>query len=205
MNSIIEMTGTQIEIIGYLLNREEPQNIRGIARNLKKSYTLVYNNIEDLRKKEIIFKQEIPPAQIIKLNEHAPTSVFIEAENRRKEVFLERHKWVQVFLKDIFSYVKDAFFILIVFGSHAKMKATKKSDLDVLAIVPKKENIKEIETAMKNTYTKVKKHVVVVDQQDFLEMIKKPREFNVGNEVRKNHIVLYGVEQYYNLVRKDDE
>ena len=55
---------------------------------------------------------------------------------------------------------------------------------------------------IKKTYTPIKKHLVVVDQDNFKEMIKKPTEFNVGNEVNKNHLILYGVEQYYQLIRK---
>lgn len=206
MNSIIEkmLTKTQIEIIGYLLNREEPQNIRGIARALRKSYTLVYNNIENLRRKEIIYKQEVPPAQIIKLNEYAPVEVFIEAEDKRKEDFLKRYKEMGVFLKDVFSNSENLFFILIVFGSYAKGKTTKKSDMDFLAIVPRKEDIKEIEVKVGKSYTKIKKHLIVVDQQDFLGMIKKPKELNIGNEARKNHIILYGVEQYYQLIKRGE-
>jgi len=196
------LTRTQIEIIGYLLGREEPQNIRGIARELGKSYTLVYNNIEDLRKKEIVYKQEIPPAQIIKLNERAPVKIFVKAENKKKETFLQKHKWMEVFLKDVLRSTKNVFFILMVFGSYAKDKTTEKSDLDLLAVVPGRDRIKETETALNRAYTKAKKQAIVVSQQDFREMIKKPGEFNVGNEAKKSHVILYGAEPYWQLIRE---
>lgn len=198
-------TPTQIDIISYLLKEEKPQNIRGIARSLKKSYALVYNNIEDLRRKEIILKQNLPPAQIISLNKHAPVELLIEAEKRRKHRFLQKNKWAKVFLKDVLSHAKTKFFTLIIFGSYVRGKQTEKSDLDILVIVPKKEYFKEMERALNNAYTKIKKHIVIVDELDFIEMINKPNQLNVGNEVLKNHILLYGAEQYYQLVEKSNE
>ena len=196
------LTKTQIKIIGYLLGREKPQSIRGIAKDLGKSYTLVYNNIEDLRKKEIIYKENVPPAQIVRLNKYAPVEVFIEAEKRNRDFFLEKYKWGKVFVNDVLDDSNNFFFVLIVFGGYAKGNVTKKSDLDLLVIAPDKKDIEKIENIVKKIYTPVKKHTLVVDQQVFLEMIKKPQEFNVGNEAKKKHIVLYGVEQYCQLIKK---
>ena len=171
-------TETQLEIIGYLINQEDPLTIRGIARNLGKSYPLVYNNIEDLHKKEIIYKKNVPPAHIISLNYNAPVQIFIEAETKRKEKFLKINKWLHLFQNDIVSSAETTFFTLLIFGSYAKNKQTSKSDLDILVIVPEKKNIKSMETAIKNIYTKTKKHCVVVNEQNFLEMIRKPNQFS---------------------------
>jgi len=176
---MVSITPTQLKIIGYLLNREEPQSIRGIARDLKKSYALVYNNIEDLRKREIIFKENVPPTQIIKLNQYAPVEVFVEAERKRTNDFLEKNTWANVFIDDVLADFSDVFFVLIIIGSYAEGKATKKSDLDLLAVVHKKEEMEKIEKSLKRAYTNMKKHTIVVDQQMFLEMVNKPQEFNV--------------------------
>jgi predicted nucleotidyltransferase len=199
---MVSITNTQLDIIGYLINREEPQSIRGIARDLKKSYALVYNNIEDLKRNEIILKENIPPAQIIKLNKYAPVEIFIKAENKRTDFFLDKNGWAKIFVDDVISDCNDVFFVLIIFGSYAKNKATKKSDLDLLAVVQKKEDMGKMEAVLKNTYTLIKKHIIVVDQKIFLEMISKSQEFNVGNEAKKKHIILYGAEQYHQLVKK---
>ncbi len=199
MNSI---TGTQTEIIAYLINQGKPQNIRGLARALKKSYSLVYNNLEDLRKRDIISKQDLPPIQIISLNRSVPSDLILIAERKRTEVFLDRYKWLQLYLKDILSQAESSFFVLLVFGSYAKQKASPKSDLDLLGIVPKIEDLEPMESVLSKVYTKTKKQIVVITERDFLEMIKKPQEFNLGNEAVKHHLLLYGSEQYYSLFRK---
>ncbi len=197
------MTKTQEQILSFLLSKPEEQlTIRGIAKRLNKSYTLVYNNIADLEKKGIIKKQDVPPAKVITLNEFAPTEIFIDIELKRKKELLQKHPWIQLMLDDILTATKNLFFILIVFGSYAKATQTSKSDLDILIIVQDKKDINDIEDAVYKAYTKTKKGVNIVDINDFKEMIKNTNEMNIGNEAKKHHIILYGVETYYQLIKK---
>ena len=197
------LTETQEQILAFLVsNPEEQLTIRGIAKRLGKSYTLVYNNLADLEKKGIIRKQNIPPAQIVILNEFAPAELFVGIELRRKKGLLEKYLWIEVMLQDILSSSKNLFFILLVFGSYAKGTQTTKSDLDLLFVVQDKKDIKETENIMQGVYTKVKKGINFVDVNDFIEMIKNPNKLNIGNEAKKYHIILYGVEAYYQLLKR---
>ncbi len=196
------ITITQLEIVKFLLKREEPQNIRGLARKLHKSYPLVYNNLADLQKRGIIVKQNIPPAQIITLHEKAPLDILIEAERGRTADFLHTYQWLQLLVQDVVASTRSVFFCLVIFGSYAKGKQTKQSDLDILAIVPNKEDIAPMEEIIAKTYTKIKKQILVVTEDDFLKMIRHNQQFNVGNEAVKHHIIGIGFEQFYYLLRK---
>ena len=184
-----------------LSNPEEKATIRGISRKLGKSYTLVYNNIADLEKKEIIKKQSVPPAQIVTLNEYAPLEIFIDIEFKRKNNFLKKHAWIRLMLKDILKNSNNPFFILMVFGSYAKGSQNEKSDLDLLMIVNDKKEIRNAENALQKVYTKVKKSINIVDTEDFKEMIKNTEKLNIGNEAKKHHILLYGIEEYYQIIK----
>ena len=197
------LTQTQEKILAFLLgNSEEKLTIRGISKRLNKSYTLVYNNILGLEKDNIITKESIPPAQIIKLNEFAPAEIFVEIELKRKKEFLEEYSWVSLMLEDVLSSAKNLFFILLVFGSYAKAMQTKKSDIDLLVILHDKKDIEDIENAINKAYTKVKKGLNFVDVHDFKEMIKNTNELNIGNEAKKHHLILYGAEEYYQLLKR---
>jgi len=196
-------TKTQEKILAFLLsNPEEKLTIRGISKRLSKSYTLVYNNIRGLEKDNIIAKESIPPAQVVKLNEFAPAEIFVEIELKRKKEFLKEYPWVSLMLNDILSSAKNLFFILLVFGSYAKAMQTKKSDIDLLVIVQDKKDIEGIENAINKAYTKVKKGLNFVDMHDFKEMIKNTNELNIGNEAKKHHLILYGAEEYYQLLKR---
>lgn len=197
------LTQTQEQILIFLLsNPEEQLTIRGIAKRLGKSYTLVYNNIADLEKKDLIRKQNVPPAQIINLNEFAPTEIFVDIELKRKKEFLRKYPWIEVMLEDILGSTKNLFFILLIFGSYAKGTQTTKSDIDLLIIVQDKKDIKEIENLIHKAYTKIKKGLNFIDINDFKEMIKNTNELNIGNEAKKHHVMLYGVEAYYQLLKR---
>jgi predicted nucleotidyltransferase/biotin operon repressor len=199
---MISITKTQLEIIKFLLNQKEPESIRSLARKLKKSYALVYNNLDDLHKKGIVIKQDLPPTQIITLNRDAADEYLIEAEIRRTDDFYSKNKWMQVFVKDVLDKNSTTFFILLMFGSYVQGKETKNSDLDLLAVVPRKEDIPFMEEAIGKSYTKVKKQVVAVEEKDFLEMIHNNQQFNVGNEAAKHHLILAGFEQFYHLLKR---
>ena len=197
------LTKTQEQILAFLLSAPEEQlTIRGIAKRLGKSYTLVYNNIADLEKKGIIRKQDVPPGQIIKLNEFAPTHLLVNIELKRKKEFLEKYPWIELMLEDILASAKNLFFILLVFGSYAKGTQTTKSDIDLLVIVQDKKDIKKMEDVLQKVYAKAKKSLNIVDVNDFKEMVLNPNRLNIGNEARKYHILLYGVEEYYQLLKR---
>ena len=110
--------------------------------------------------------------------------------------------WIKLMLKDLLTSVNNPFFIILVFGSYAKEKQTINSDLDLMFILKNKNDSKEIEQAINNIHTKTKKSVHYVDINDFLDMIKNPNQFNIGNEAKKYHVILHGVEMYYEILRK---
>ncbi len=195
-------TITQLKIIGLLLSTEIPLSIREISRRLNQSYPLIYNNIQDLYKKKVVLKQEFPPAQIITLHPLAPAEFMINAEALKRDNFLHRHKWLKLFLRDFSAFSPTSFYSLLVFGSYAKGKESKNSDLDLLLIIPRFVNPEEFNSVLSRSYTKIKKHAIIVKESDFLEMLARPLELNVGNETIKNHVILYGAEQYYASLKK---
>ena len=46
----------------------------------------------------------------------------------------------------------------------------------------------------------LKLHLNLFKESEFIAM-KKSKEFTVGSEAIKNNIILYGTEQYYELIR----
>ena len=95
------------------------------------------------------------------------------------------------------------FFILLVFGSYAKEKATKKSDLDLAIIVEsdqtKKEILPYIETIKRREILNIDYHVFTKDE--FIEMLISEIE-NVGKQIYRENIIYHGTQLYYALIRK---
>ena len=93
--------------------------------------------------------------------------------------------------------LRQIHFTCILFGSYAKGMATKESDIDVLLISKGKEGIDKI---AKEIYAKYGKeiNVVVMTPDEF----KKQREKAIIKEIISSHYVIYGAENFVNLVFK---
>jgi len=189
----------QIEWI--MTHPDEKVTISGLSAGTATAYPQTYNNVQDLIQQGVFATESVPPAHVVTIHPTAPTDVLIAVETKRKEEFLKKYIWIELMLKDILNYTNDYFFILVVFGSYAKKTQTQKSDFDILLIVPSKEKISLFENALQKIYTKVKKNAVIVTSDEFTEMIQD-NKFNVGTEARKHHILLYGAEQWYTLLKK---
>ena len=116
----------------------------------------------------------------------------------------ENKKVPKKVLKEIQKRVSrhSEFFVLIVFGSYAKNKASRKSDLDVAVIVDSEQSKKEvapyIETVKRREIIKIDYHVFT--RGEFALMLTQDDE-NVGKEIYRSNVVYYGLVEYYNMIK----
>ena len=194
------MVNKEIIIIKYLIeNKEKELNINLISKNLSIDYKNLYLSIKKLEKKEIIKIENFGKSKRIKLNLEINPTIF-EAEDLRKNELL-KNKNLFVMLNEIKNNLYSNFFILLLYGSYAKNKQTKKSDIDLIFIVPNKndENFDiEIKKIIKSIPLPI--HYLVFSENQFLEMLNN-NELNVGKEAFNNNIILHGIENYYNLLK----
>ncbi|MDP3727930.1 MAG: nucleotidyltransferase domain-containing protein [bacterium] len=192
------LTKTQKDILCLLLNNKEKNwSMLSLAKQLKKSYALTYNNIKNLEEKEIVRKESIAPSQIIKIHEYIPNNILFEIELERRERFLKKYSWMKVFLSELVKNADHPFFILLLFGSYAKGEEKKQSDIDLLLITKTKND--NLEKTLSQEYTKGRKSIIHIDEKDWKEMRRNTKEFNIGNEAERQHIILYGIELFFQL------
>lgn len=196
------LTKTKEKQIQWILTHpDEKVTISGLSTGSATAYPQTYNNVQDLVQQKIFVTESVPPAQIVTLSSEAPIDILLSVESRRKQEFLEKYTWAKLMIDDLLRYTGEYFFILAVFGSYAKGKENAKSDLDLLVIVSKQDQISLFETALSKIYIKPKKDITVVTKDEFVKMIKS-NTFNIGTEAKKYHILLYGAEQWYNIVKR---
>jgi predicted nucleotidyltransferase len=89
--------------------------------------------------------------------------------------------------------------IVLVFGSFIKKQNTSFSDVDLCIISDNGEkNSKLIE---KLGLLSLKLEIHEFTTKEFISMIEK-KQNNLGNEIVKSNIILYGIENYYTLISK---
>ncbi|MBI2130711.1 nucleotidyltransferase domain-containing protein [Candidatus Woesearchaeota archaeon] len=96
--------------------------------------------------------------------------------------------------------IKSKLYVLLLFGSYAKKTQTKSSDIDLMFICADgledafEKNVNRIASSMPLSL-----HHLVFSESQFVEMINA-KESSVGQEALKNNVILYGIEQYYEMV-----
>ncbi|HIH14147.1 MAG TPA: hypothetical protein HA224_02735 [Nanoarchaeota archaeon] len=183
-------------VVMYLIENKNPQSIMAISGATLIDYKNTYNIINELRP-EIISKEKIGNTNIIKLN-LVPNQQIYSVENKRAKRFLSAHPALKIVKK----YIEDLnypFLIALIFGSYVKNTKTENSDADICIISDNMNKTNELREKLSLLSLKLEIHEFTT--KEFVSMIEKNKN-NLGHEIIKNNIILYGAENYYNLISK---
>lgn len=178
----------------------------------KKSRNWVFNILQEFVKINIITKRKINNGYVYKANlnnslllKYFGTWDFNDSYKIiHSKLGLENYNLILEILRTIKKITP--FFILLVFGSYAEGKNRKNSDID-LAFIVESNNIRE----------KIKPHIEqiarrsihsldyqIITKKEFKEMLLREEE-NLGKEIYKKNILMWGNDQYYELIREVEE
>lgn len=186
-------------ILKYLIeNKNEELNILRISRALKMDYKNVHSIIKRLEKEPLVRLESFGQSSRVKLIPKMHPLIFEAEYERRKEVLKDKN--LAVMLNDFKKALGTKCHIILLFGSYAKRKQTKNSDIDLMFIVPDgKEELFEKDAHRLAKSLPLPIHYLVFSVKQLLEMAGS-KESNVGQEALKNNIILYGIEAYYEMV-----
>ena len=187
------MKDKNTEVIKALIESETKMNIRELSKKLGMNYKNTYNIVMRLNKAGIVSLERLGQAVYCKLNKTTHPLIF-QAEHERRAALLKKSEFRAIHEKlNSLGFP----FIALVFGSFAKGKATKGSDMDLMAI-SEKNRAHEIESRLSLLPLKI--HLISFTYEEFMGMVKS-KEFSVVREAMKSNIILIGIEDYYRLVQ----
>ncbi len=182
----------ELKIVDLLnRNKEKEFTINEVAKSLDQYYSFVHRIIERLAEDNIIIKKKIGKSYVCSLNmdNEKTTSLLYLAEIERKEAFYQKNRELKLILEEFIDLIKKEAYSVILFGSYAKGRAVKDSDLDILIIVKNKISIDKI---IRELYAKYGKeiNVIMLTPEEFAQ--QRDKEF--VKEIIRNHYILYGTE-----------
>lgn len=195
----------QIKILSFLLrNPLEFYSIRQLSKEVNLAYPYVYNSIKDLKKKELITIKAIGKSNLCQVKFSNPDDLAI-ASALSTQCFLTHHLSINNLTNQLKEALTEELYILLLFGSYAKGKATKSSDIDLFFIVKDEDNIEKFKKKVKTVLSTLNYPVEfeVSTMNWFYEMLGDKN--TVGREIFKNNIVLNNPEAYFYLVKKYDQ
>jgi len=159
-------------------------HLRAIAKNLKESHSTVLRKINNLLEENVLdYKMEgRNKIFYIKKNIQAKNYVF-NAERYKLIKLLRKYPKLSIIVEDVLKNVNEK--LIILFGSYAKFKAKKESDIDIYI---ETEN-KKIRTKLEMLYSKLS-----------VKIGKFNLNSNLAKEIIKNHVILRGVEEFYDKI-----
>lgn len=181
-------------VIALIENQEDLLNISQLSKKLNIDYKNTYNIVKKLEKENIITLKRFGKAYDCILNKKIIPVIF-EAEYRRRQELL-KNKNLRVLFNKLNSI--NIPFVALIFGSHAKKRATQYSDIDLMLIYNKNEN-KNINIERTISLLPLDIHSVTFSYNEFLKMARS-KQFSVVEEAIKNNIILIGIEDYYRLI-----
>lgn len=196
-NVMVKKHNSTDKILIFLLNNKtEEFTIRAIAQKTKIDYKTTYLVVNEFIEKELILAKKVGQTVLCKLNRKAFDEEIFKAETIRKEKLLKNKDLLG--LKNYIAEIKESFFIMLVFGSWASGKNSKNSDIDLLLITDDDQITKKVKKKLKLLPLDI--HLVNFSTEEFIKM-QKSTEFNVGKEASDNNVILFGIEDYYRLIR----
>lgn len=182
-------------IIKSLIENKAPQPILALSGSAIVDYKNAYALVGDLVSRGIIVTEAIGRAKPVRLNISSDPEIFL-VEKKRTQEFLEKNPRIILIQEDI-KEIGYPFLIVLIFGSFAKGKNTSNSDIDICIISDNQEVSNKLIQKLKLSSLKLEIHEFTT--KEFISMIEK-KQNNVGNEIVKSNILLYGIENYYNLI-----
>ena len=192
-------TKTQIEILKIFVSKINQRfSIREISKILYKPYPLIHRSIIPLIENNFLIKDD---KELISLNYKENFSDISYIESIRKKEFLDKDKTISLFVKDIIDKSKIDYFIFLIFGSSIETKNPQ--DIDLLFIIEDKSKISEFEKFLNNLSSNFSKKfdINVISTESAYEMLSKRDNINVMNETLNKHIILFGGESYYRILK----
>lgn len=167
------------DIIIFLLRGES--HLRGIAKGLNVSHSTIQRRLSILVKENVLdYKREGKnKVFFIRKNLQAKNYVY-NAERYKLLRLLKKYPELSVIVEDILKKCEER--LVVLFGSYAKFTAKKDSDIDVYVETRNRKVKEEIESIHSRIKVKI-------------------GEFNTNSqlikEIIKNHVILRGVEEFY--------
>ncbi len=190
-------------VIFFLANAGRSFGIRELSRKMKTDYKMVHTAVQKLSKKGILIKKRQANLDLCSLNITGDLTWVYCGEMLRANEFLKTHDELASFFNNVKDKIKTVFYSLVVFGSFAKGTETKNSDLDLLIIAQSRELGEEIERIIsaETVLLKTKVHAIVLAETEFTAGLKE-KQINISTEALKNHVIIAGIEAFYNALRQ---
>jgi len=175
----MEQKDYRAEIINELLRNRN--HVRSIAKDLGTNHMTISRKIRELVNENVVDFKEEGKNKVYFLKKTLEAKAYIiKSEHYKLIKIINKYPQLRVIFEKI--QKDNRIKMALLFGSYAKKIAKSESDIDIY-----------IETLNKN----VKKDIEMINSKINVKIGKYDRENLLAKEIEKNHVIIKGVEEYY--------
>jgi len=175
----MEQKDYKMEIINELLR--DDNHIRSMAKNINTNHMNIIRRIKELSKENVVDYKEFGKNKTYFLKKTVESKNYIfSAENYKLNRILKKYPELRSIIEKIQNDKRIR--LAILFGSYAKGLVKQDSDIDIF-----------IETNNK----KIKNDISLIDLKLSIKIGKYNKSNLLIKEIEKNHVIIKGVEYYY--------
>ncbi len=190
------MASATVDILKLLIGRNsEKFSINQISKLRKINYKTAYLSVKKLEKLQLVKAEKLGNTTNCSFGFKSHPLTYEAEISRRDNFFIGRKDFVILYRQLL--NVKNPFFCVLLFGSYAKGTQSKGSDIDI-AIISSEDVFKQVQKEI--SILPLKLHLLPFTPEEFTASLKTT-EFNVCHEIKKNNIIIAGIESYYEVLR----
>lgn len=196
------MTKTQLKIMKLFVSKIAKKfSLQGAGKELGMHQALSYRASKKLIERKLIIPDE---NNLYGLNYKDNQQELVAIEYLRTADFLgdPKHKKFREFIKEFIDKTKEDQFIFLLFGS--AVEKSNPRDYDIVLFfdsIKKAQTYENILMNIAENYPSLNIHVNVDSIDDLHQMLKKRDEKNVANEALNKHLIFYGAELFYRMLK----
>ena len=169
----------EMEIILQLLKGSK--HLRAIAKEINEPHVTILRRLNELVNKNVLDFRREGKNKIFFLRDNIITKSYIyRAEHYKLEKLVNKSPEMMIIIEEILKKTKAE--LILLFGSYAKFKAKKDSDIDVY-----------IETGNR----KVKEAISGINSKLSVKIGPFNLKSQLIKEIIENHVIIKGVERFY--------
>jgi hypothetical protein len=197
------LTKTQQKIMILFVSKIAKKfSLQGAGKELQMHQALSYRASKQLIERGLITRDE---NYLYSLNYKENQQELIMFEYMRTAKFLNepKHKKFREFVKEFIERTRESCYIFLLFGSAVEKDNPR--DYDIVLFFDTIEKAQKYETILINLtedYPDINVHINVDSIKDLGQMLTKRDEKNVANESLNKHIIFYGAELFYKVLRE---
>jgi predicted nucleotidyltransferase len=193
---------TSVEILAFLSSRlRDKFTVRQIAKGIGHDYKITHEMTMRLARQNLIIAEKRRPVTscAVSLKGNAMLLAYVEAI--RASRYFARHRDITILVNNVLERIASPFFMMMLFGSHVKGAASKRSDVDILIVIPDKVRENEISSAVASAerISPIGIHDVTLTADEFVGLLKEKKP-NVAWEALDSRIVFYGAEALFRIL-----